>query len=175
MNRNLSLFMTIILALTLFTACRNSDHSMKKAEDKELTTDEKEVIKKAISKQIDVVIQGAKELNVDKAASVYSDDVEFKIVNPDATVSDFANMKKVQAESFKGLKSLNFMTIEQDFTFLSKDLVICTWTGKNEFELTNGEKMKIEPYIGSMLFKNNNGVWKIIYAHETTGAPTPVK
>ena len=104
MNRNLSLFMTLILALTLFTACRNSDNSMKKAEDKELTTDEKEVIKKAISKQIDVVIQGAKELNVDKAASVYSDDVEFKIVNPDATVSDFANMKKVQAESFKGLK-----------------------------------------------------------------------
>ena len=148
---------------------------MKKAADKELTADEKEDIKKAISKRIDEIIQGAKELNVDKAASVYSDDAEFKIVNPDATVTDFATMKKGQAEGFKGLNSLNFATIKQDFTFLSKDLVMCTWTGKNEFELKSGEKMKIEPYVGSLLFKNKDGVWKIIYAHETTATPTPIK
>jgi hypothetical protein len=167
--------MTLIPALTLFTACKNGDNSMKKAEDKELTADEKEVIKKAISNRIDEVIQGTKELNVDKAASVYADVAEFKIVNPDATVSDFATMKKGQAEGFKGLNSLNFKTIKQDFTFLSKDLIMCTWTGKNEFELKSGEKMKIEPYVGSLLFKNKDGVWKIIYVHETTATPIPVK
>ena len=175
MKKNLSLLMTLALALTLFMGCRNGDNSMKKTEDKELTTDDKELIKKAISNQIDKVIEGAKELNVDKAASVYSDDAEFKIVNPDATVTDFATMKKVQGEGFKGLKSLAFSTIKQDFTFLSKNLVMCTWTGINEFELANGEKMKIEPYVGSLLFKNMDGIWKIIYAHETTAAPTLVK
>ena len=175
MNKFLSLSLTLILASTLFIGCQSSDNSIKEAERKELTADEKEIIKKAISNRIDEIIQGAKELNIDKALNVYSDDTEFKIVNPDATVTDFATMKKGQAEGFRGLKSLNFSTIKQDFTFLSKDLVMCTWTGKNEFELTSGEKMKIEPYVGSMLFKNKDGVWKIIYAHETTAAPTPVK
>jgi ketosteroid isomerase-like protein len=175
MKKILALLLTTLLVSSFFIACKNSNNSIKNAEDKELTTDEKEVIKKAISNQINIVIQGAKELNVDKAASVYSDDATFKIVNSDATVNDFATMKKAQGEGFKGLKSLNFSTIKQDFTFLSKDLVMCTWTGINEFELTSGEKMKIEPYVGSLLFKNKDGVWKIIYAHETTATLIPVK
>ena len=83
-------------------------------------------------------------------------------------------MKKAQEEGFKGLKSINFSTIKQDFTFLSQDLVMCTWTGKNEFELKSGDKMIIEPYVGSLLFQNKGGIWKIIYAHETTAAPKPV-
>ncbi len=175
MNKIISLSLSLILVSTLFLSCQSADNSLKEAEKKELTADEKEVIKKAISSRIDEIIQGAKELNIDKAINVYSDDVEFKIVNPDATVTDFATMKKAQSEGFKGLKSLNFSTVKQDFTFFTKDLVMCTWTGKNEFELTSGEKMKIDPYVGSMLFKNKDGVWKIVYAHETTALPLPVK
>ncbi len=175
MNKILSFSVSLLLFLTLFLGCKNGDNSTKETNAQDLTTAEKEIIKKDISSRIDEIIQGAKELNIDKAISVYSDNSEFKIVNPDATVVDFATMKKGQTDGFKALKSLNFSTVKQDFTFLSKDLVMCTWTGKNEFETTNGEKMKIEPYVGSLLFKQQDGVWKIIYAHETTAAPTTVK
>jgi hypothetical protein len=80
-------------------------------------------------------------------------------------------MKNIQVESFKSLASMKFKTIKQEFTFLAKDLVMCTWTGSNEFELKTGEKMKIEPYVGSMLFSKKDNEWKIIYAHETAGQP----
>ncbi len=71
-------------------------------------------------------------------------------------------MKRSQEEAFKTLASMNSRTIRQDFTFLSKDLVTCTWIGSNEFQLKTGEKMKIEPYIGSLLFRRKVTEWKII-------------
>ena len=174
MNKIFRFLLMVMVSASLLTACQNGNKPVKESETKQLTTAEKEDIKKTISGRIDEVIEGAKELNVDKAARPYSNDPEFKIVNPDGSVTDFETMKKQQSEGFKALKSLSFTTTKQDFTFLANDLVMCTWTGKNEFELTTGEKMKIEPYVGSLLFKNKEGVWQIIYAHETTAAPTLV-
>ena len=80
-------------------------------------------------------------------------------------------MKNEQTAFFGTVKSMRFTTVKGDFQFLSKDLVICTWTGKNEFELKRGGKMKIDPYAGSMLFSKKNYEWKIIYAHESSAQP----
>ena len=109
------------------------------------------------------------------AAKVYSDDLDFKIVNPDGTVTDFQTMKKSQTEGFKGLDSMNFHTTKTEFTFLEKDLVICTWIGSNDFQLKSGEKMKVDPYVGTLIFKKKDNEWKIIYAHETTGQPVKIE
>jgi hypothetical protein len=84
-------------------------------------------------------------------------------------------MMKVQTESFKSVKSMSFTTVKEDFKFLSKDLIMCTWIGNNEFELMTGEKMKIEPYVGSMLFCKKDNEWKIIYAHESSAQPVKVE
>lgn len=35
--------------------------------------------------------------------------------------------------------------------------------------------MKIDPYVGTMIFKKNDNEWKIIYAHETTAMPVIVE
>jgi hypothetical protein len=70
---------------------------------------------------------------------------------------------------------MSFTTVKEDFKFLSKDLIMCTWTGNNEFELKTGEKMKIDPYVGSMLFSKKDNEWKIIYAHESSAQPVKVE
>ena len=160
----------------VFFSCQTNDNTKVKVDQTtELSADEKETAKKEISARIEEIIEGAKELNVEAAIKPYSSDTDFKIVNPDASVTDIATMKNAQTESFKTLASLNFTTIKKDFTFLEKDLVMCTWTGRNEFELKSGEKMKIDQYVGSMLFRKKNNEWKIIYAHETTALPTTIK
>lgn len=172
--RKTNLF-TILLILLALSSCKNANNSTPDTEAKELSSNEKEIIKKVISDRIEEIIKGAKELNVDAALKPYSNDAVFRIVNPDASVTDFQTMKNVQVEAFKTLASLNFKTIKQDFTFLTKNLVICTWTGSNEFELKTGEKMKIDPYVGSMIFKKAGNEWKIIYAHETAAAPVTIE
>ena len=155
----------LFLFLFLMSSCNNANNT------KAITLDEKEVIEKAISEKIDEIIKGAKALDVDAAAKPYAAIPEFLIVNPDGTVTDLQTMKNTQTEGFKSLESMNFTTLKKQFTFLSKNIVICTWTGSNEFELKTGEKMKIDPYVGSLVFKKMDGEWKIVYAHETTAAP----
>lgn len=161
----------IILILIVFGGCQNMNNSTTGTESRDISSDEKGHIEKAISDRIEEIIKGAKELNVEGALMPYSDDPDFKIVNPDGSVTDFPTMRNAQAEAFKTLASLDFKTIKQDFTFLANNLVICTWTGSNEFELKSGEKMKIDPYVGTMIFKKMDNEWKIIYAHETTAQP----
>ncbi len=174
--------MNKILTVIIFTlsvllfGCQTNDSKKADANQAtELSSEEKETAKKEISARIDEIIKGAKELNVEAALKPYSDEPDFKIVSPDASVADFATMKNVQTEGFKTVTSMNFTTIKQDFTFLEKDLVMCTWTGMNEFQLKTGEKMKIDPYVGSMLFRKKDNEWKIIYAHETSAAPVTIK
>lgn len=165
--------LTAVIFLMLFatSSCKNPNNSTDYRQSTEISSDEKEIIKKAISDRIEEIIKGAKELDVDAAIKPYSNDADFRIVNPDASVTDLQTMKNAQTEAFKTLASLNFRTTKQDFTFLTKNLVICTWTGSNEFELKTGEKMKIDPYVGTMIFRKIDNEWKIIYAHETTAAP----
>jgi uncharacterized membrane protein len=160
----------------LFFGCLTNDNTKAKVDlTTELSSKDKETAKKEISARIEEIIKGAKELNIEAAMKPYSNDTYFKIVNPDASISDYSTMKNTQAEGFKTLTSLNFTTIKQDFTFLKKDLVMCTWTGRNEFQLKSGERMKIDPYVGSMLFLKKDNEWKIIYAHETTASPVTIK
>ncbi len=139
-----------------------------------MSPDEKEIARKEISGRIDEIIKGVKDLDVDAALKPYSSDTCFRIVNTDASVTDYQTMKNGQTAFFGTVKNIRFTTVKEDFQFLSKDLVICTWTGKNEFEPKKGGKMKIDPYTGSMLFSKKNNEWKIIYAHESSAQPVKV-
>lgn len=172
MTRIPTLVAATFLVSTLLFSCKNSeDIKTITSDETEISNTEKDNAKKAISARVDEIIKGANSLNVDAAMKPYSNGQEFKIVNPDASVTDYHTMMSTQVEAFKSLASMNFTTIKQDFIFLAKDLVMCTWTGRNEFVLKTGEKMKIEPYVGSMLFRKRDNEWKIIYAHETAAPP----
>ncbi|MFN8250761.1 MAG: hypothetical protein U0V75_02675 [Ferruginibacter sp.] len=171
----------VIILLTLFCAaillsCRDADSKkMTFTQSTELTLDEKESIKKDIAGRINEIIKGAKALNADSALKPYFNDSSFKIINPDASVSGYERMQNDQAAFFNSVKSLNFTTIKEDFKFLANNLVICTWTGYNEFELKTGGKYRMDPYVGSMLFKKTGKEWTIIYAHESAGQPVKLE
>jgi hypothetical protein len=170
-------FLTSIIlcsSVLLFSCVTNENKNAADAQTTELSASEKEVAKKEISGRIKEIINGAKELNAEAALKPYSNNPDFKIISPDGSETDFNKMVTVQTESFKSVKSMSFTTVKEDFKFLSKDLIMCTWTGKNEFELKTGEKMKIDPYLGSMLFSKKDNEWKIIYAHESSAQPVKV-
>ena len=164
-----------LLLLLLFSCKTNDNKNEVDTQTTELSATEKEVAKKEISGRINEIIKGVKELNAEAALKPYSNDPDFKIVSPDGSETDFKKMMKVQTESLHSVKSMSFTTIKEDFKFLSKNLIMCTWTGKNEFELKSGEKMKIDPYVGSMLFSKKDNEWKIIYAHESSAQPVKVE
>ncbi|RYG21260.1 MAG: hypothetical protein EOO07_03050, partial [Chitinophagaceae bacterium] len=63
----------------------------------EIPNAEKETAKREITARIDEIIKGANSLNVDVAIQPYSNEKDFKIVNPDASVTDLQTMKNAQA------------------------------------------------------------------------------
>jgi hypothetical protein len=176
MKKNTILTSIILCSSVLLFSCKTNDNKNEvDTQTTELSATEKEVAKKEISGRINEIIKGVKELNAEAALKPYSNDPDFKIVSPDGSETDFKKMMKVQTESLHSVKSMSFTTIKEDFKFLSKNLIMCTWTGKNEFELKSGEKMKIDPYVGSMLFSKKDNEWKIIYAHESSAQPVKVE
>ena len=166
---------TIYLAALLFCGCQNADNSKNAANnDTKISPAEKQQAEKEIAGRIDEIIAGAKKLDFDSALRPYSNTPDFTIVNPDGSVNNFQEMDKGQKAFAATAKSILFTTTKESFKFFSKTLVMCTWEGRNEFELKTGERLKVDPYVGSMLFSKKNGEWKIIYAHETSAIPVPV-
>jgi|26BtaG_2_1085354.scaffolds.fasta_scaffold00442_14 hypothetical protein len=161
MKRNgfLTFQLGVPLAFLCFFSCQNNTS--------EWTTQEKEQAKKEISLRIDDIVQGAKHLDIEEAMKAYSNSDDFMIINPDGSSNNYQEMKTVNSEVFKQLCSLEFSTIKKEFRFLAKDLVLCTWFGKNNMEFKTGDKLTIASYVGSMLFKKEKGIWSIIYAHES--------
>ena len=154
---------TLFIMFLSVPSCKN--------ENSELTSQEKESIKKEISNRIDEIIIGAGQLNIEMAMKPYSNSKDFLVVNPDGTYLDYNGMKEMNTESFKQMSSLKFSTENENFRFLTINKVLYTWYGQNEFELKTGEKMKIDSYVGTMLFEKSNNEWKITYAHESASAP----
>ena len=112
-KKNLFTSLIICSSILLFSCQTNDTSKSTVTQTTELSSVDKEIAKKEISARIEEIIKGAKELNVEAAIKPYSIDTDFKIVNPDATVTDITTMKNAQTESFKTLASLNFTTIKQ--------------------------------------------------------------
>lgn len=165
----------LFLSLSTIYCCKRLKEQKAENIQTEISAADKEKIKTIISGRVEEIIKGAKALDAEMALKPYNDDKEFMIVNPDGSVMDYTEMKKSQTESMASMKSLDFKTIKKDFTFLSDDIVVITWSGANTFELKTGEKYKIDRYVGSMTFKKIGEEWKIVYAHEVASVPEIIK
>lgn len=162
-NRYKPIASGIFLIFLSISSCQNTTS--------EWTSQEKEQAKKEISLRIDDIVQGAKHLNIDEAMRSYSNFDDFILINPDGSSYNYQKMKTVNSEALKEMNSLEFSTIKKEYRFLAKNLVLCTWFGKNNIEFKSGDKLKIESYTGSLLFKKENDSWSIIYAHESNSTP----
>jgi hypothetical protein len=174
--RSISFTSIIILTAIFLCGCQYADNSSQPSVNvTELSPGDKEVVKKEIAASIDQIIRGCTQLNADTALNPYWNSPDFVIVNPDGSVANFQAMKDAKSAFMKSAKYVTFTTTKEDFKFLSKSLVLCTWTGRDEFELKTGEHMKIVPYVGSMLFSKAGNDWRIIYSHESSAQPVKVE
>ena len=159
----------ILITIISISSCQYADNSKGAVfNTTELAPADKEEVKREIAGRIDEIIKGCKQLNIDTALNAYWDSPDFEIVSTDGSVINFQTMKNTAAAFFKSAKYVTYTTIKEDFKFLSKSLVMCTWIGREEDELKTGEHTKIDPYVGSMLFGKIDNEWKIVYVHESS-------
>lgn len=162
----------------------------------QLTPQQKEQIKKEISAVGDSIMSRIERLDV-RWLDYYMDSPDWGMVNADGTRWDYQTTKKVQPDFFNSVISWKWTTTHQDFIFLTKDIVICAWDGKdetmlksgdkiiadsalnnlyakNENTLMSGDKITYDPHAYTLVFKKVAGQWRVIYSHDS-GIPITQK
>jgi hypothetical protein len=102
----------------------------------------------------------------------YVDSPDWGMVNADGSRWDYKTTMRVVPDIFKTMTSWKWTTTRQDFMFLTKDIVICAWDGKDETILKSGDKITYDPHAYTMVFRKIAGQWKAIYSHDSGIAVT---
>ena len=140
-----------------------------------ITEKEQEKAKKEISEVAQFVIDNAAKMDVETAMKPYLNSPDFLVINPDGTSATYEEMRAKNIAVFKQLASFKQTNSKEAFRFLSEDEVLYTWFGKNEVVLKNGDTLKNDSYIGTMLMKKIDGEWKITFAQETASPNIEIK
>jgi len=150
----------VILSLSLFALGCTSK------ENEQLTQQQKDQITKEVKSVADAIWANIEKKDAAWFLDYYVDSPNWGMANADGSRYDFQYTTKI-ATDFGPLSSFKWTTLNQDFKILTKDLVLCAWDGKDEYWFKSGEKMTHNPHAYTILFKNIDGQWKVIYQHDS--------
>jgi hypothetical protein len=176
-----NIFIAILLLCVLGCTSQQSD---------QLTEQQKEQITKEIIAVGDTIMAKFERLDAEYFNDYYIDTPDWGMANSDGSRWDYQTTKKLQPDLLNSIISFKWTTTHRDLKFLAKDVVLCAWDGKDETTMKSGDKIKVDnlinnmynkdlttqtlgdkivmnPHTYTLIFKKINGVWKIIYSHDS--------
>ncbi len=136
-----------------------------------LTEADKNKVMEDIRSEIAGLSQGAESLNTAMAMALYSDSPEFRFISTDGSLADYSSFYRSSDEFFKSCSSVKFTRLQDEFTFLTDDLVIYSWIYRARAVSKSGERYNYDKIGATFLFRRVDQKWKTIYLHESAGAP----
>lgn len=133
----------------------------------QLSQQQMDQIKKDVKVAVDSIIAKFERLDADGAMQYYWDSPDFVAFNADGSRSDFQASKKASIDFVNSATAVKITTIREDFTVMTKDIVICAWVGKEDVTLKSGDRATYDPFGVTLVYKNIGGQWKVIYSHES--------
>jgi ketosteroid isomerase-like protein len=140
----------------------------------ELSPQQKEQSQKEVMAVTDSIISKWAALDAEGALQYYSDSPDWVWFGPGGTGYDFQAFKKLWREVNQSTAMTKVTTVREQFTVISRDVVICAWEGKDENTLKTGDRLTYDPHAITFLFKRMGGQWKVTYTHES-GIPVVQK
>ena len=141
--------------------------SCNNATDLPLSDSEKATLMNEVKPVLTQIIQGSESGNIDKALEPYWNAPEFISVG-NGQVNDFNGFKDGNKQYFEVLDSQKFTEKDTKYTFLDNKTVIATWCGTGLASLKDSQKLNIDPYVATLVFRKMNEGWKVVYTHEST-------
>jgi hypothetical protein len=102
----------------------------------------------------------------------FHDSPEFVAYYPDGSRSDFQTFKKAMLDFCSSGGTARVMDQSEEFTVLTKEYVVCSFTGKSELTTNTGDKVIYNSYAATWIFRNMSGEWRIVYSHESATITT---
>ena len=137
----------------------------------QLTEQQKDQIKNQVKLVADSIIIKA-ESGGSAWLQYYLDTPEMTFLNADGSRWDFQTAKKASLDT--SFVSWKWTSTRQEFPFITADLVVCAWEGKDESTMRSGDKITFDPHAYTMIFKKIAGQWKVVYSHDS-GIPVSHK
>jgi hypothetical protein len=138
----------------------------------QLTQQQKDQIKNEVKAVADSIWAKWEELDPEGALPYYSDSPDWMSFNSQGTRYNFQTYKKLATNFKNSATAYKWTTIRQDFIFVTKDIVMCAWIGKDEAFWKSGDKMTCDPHAYTLVFKKIAGRWKLLYSHDSGIAVT---
>lgn len=140
-----------------------------KAQD-ELHWSERDAIEWGILEIKKVLVQKDGPTNIDTLISFFANPHEFLGVNIQGRgwfYKEYIDeLRNVYAGSTQKIRTTALET-----RILSRDLVLIVWLGENTVTLRDGRVLELKGMTRTLTLRNIGGKWKIIYFHESVGAP----
>jgi ketosteroid isomerase-like protein len=163
--------LVIGLALLMLFGCGRQEPA-------QMTPQEQDVAKTEISEVLNQQLLSASKLDAEALLQSYANSPDFILLTSAGSMVDYQGTKNGTAEMYKSLSALKFTTTKNEFRFLPGNIVICAWLGKCEVTFKTEERVTIDSYAITFVFKKLDNHWKIIYSHESSAPPveeTPAK
>jgi hypothetical protein len=156
----------VMLLLFLLVGCT-------KQQDDQLTQQQKDQIKSDVKAVLDSILARVDRLDPGWA-DYYADSPDWGMANADGSRWDYKTFVKNVPEAFKTMTAYRWTTTRQDCLFMTKDMVICAWDGRDETIMNTGDRVIYDPHAITAVFKKIAGQWKIVYRRDS-GTPVMQK
>jgi ketosteroid isomerase-like protein len=136
-------------------------------QNEQLSHQQIDQIKKDVKATADSMMAKYERFDTDESIQYYWDSPDFIKFNVDGSRNDFQAQKKSMGNSANWATAVKVPTVREQFTVLTKDVVICAREGKVEINLKSGDRLTSDPFAYTLVFRNIGGQWKVIHSHES--------
>jgi hypothetical protein len=139
-----------------------------------MTEAESHIIKE-VKSVFDKMTRYSEEAQLDSFLSCYDNSPGFLHFSGDGKMRNYEELKKICTEYYSTLKEQKLSTITEKFNVIDTTLVIVGWTGNIIAQFRNGDRMIMNNYSVTNVFKKIDDKWKIIHSHESSLPPEIIK
>ena len=155
---------TLLITTLLFSCTQSSNSVLGDLQKKELQVELQPVIAQ--------IYEAAAHVDTTKLYEVFSfANDDFTYIETSGAFYDQVAYKQMVREFYGPLTSEVIEKGKEKYTYLNKDNILWSYSGALTATFKNGQQVKYEPFGMSLLFKNLNGKWKVVFIQESTQEP----
>ncbi|TXD51490.1 MULTISPECIES: nuclear transport factor 2 family protein [unclassified Polaribacter] len=159
------------LTLTIFTIASFLLVSCNTSKENILTDQDKATIKSEVQAVINNIVANSEALNLEKATESYLNNPDFISIS-NGVIADYKSFLKGNKEYFNAIVSQTYTENDLIFTIIDKKTVILTFGGSALVTMKDQQKVKVDPFLATLVFRKIDDSWKVLYTNEfATFAP----
>jgi len=136
-----------------------------------MTETESQTVVTEINSALDILTTHSESAQTEAFLGCYHNAPEFLAFGGDGQMRNFDEYKKICIEYYTSLKEQKLVTIHKKFNVIDANHVIAGWTGNIDALFRNGDRMIMNNYSVTYVFRKIKDQWKIIHSHESSLPP----